>query len=361
MSNPYRGLPATNFWSQAVALAPLGGLDPVIATKFTITAADKVSTMGSCFAQHISRHLERTGLTYFVTEDAPAELTRAEADQRNFRVFSARFGNVYTVRQARQLFDRAFGSFEPADDVWGLDGSYVDAFRPQIEPQGFASIEQMRLSRSEHLAAVRSLFIDSDVVVFTLGLTESWESTIDGAIYPVAPGVHGGDFSSEHYRFVNFSAAEVTADLRHFVEQIRFANPAVRVLLTVSPVPLIATYAQRHVLVSNTVSKATLRVAAAAVTDEYDFVEYFPSYEIIAGSAFGAQYFEPDLRQVSALGVAHVMRIFAKHMIASGSGAVAALPAEHDWPLSALTAAVVCDEEAIEAALNAAGLTVPRP
>ncbi len=39
-----------------------------------------------------------------------------------------------------------------------------------------------------HLAAVRRMFEESHLFIFTVGLTEIWESTVDGAVFPVAPG-----------------------------------------------------------------------------------------------------------------------------------------------------------------------------
>jgi len=264
---------------------------------------------------------------------------------------------VYTVRQAVQLFDRAFDAFVPAAVTWRHDGRFVDPFRPRIEPGGFATPGALLADREVHLDAVRRMFVETDVLVFTLGLTEGWESTVDGAVVPLAPGVHGGDLRDGTFRFVNFTVAEVADDLEAFVARVRSVNPSCRIVLTVSPVPLVATYEDRHVLVSNTVSKATLRVAADQVSRAHDFVEYFPSYEIIAGSAAGAGYFEPDLRSVSERGVGHVMRVFAEHLL-EGSAIVAERPlAEQLWVQPPAPGPIVCDEETIETAMRAAGLT----
>ena len=108
---------------------------------------------------------------------------------------------------------------------------------------------------------------------------------------------------------------------------MRSVNPRLRVLLTVSPVPLIATYEDRHVLVSTTLSKAVLRVAADAAQRRFDFVDYFPSFELIAASSAGGQYLEPDLREVRDVGVAHVMRCFSRHYVEGGPA-----PTEVDTP-----------------------------
>jgi hypothetical protein len=51
------------------------------------------------------------------------------------------------------------------------------------------------------------MFETLDVLVFTFGLTESWRNRADGAIFPLAPGVAGGEFHGDRYEFVNFSAA----------------------------------------------------------------------------------------------------------------------------------------------------------
>ena len=62
---------------------------------------------------------------------------------------------------------------------------------------------------------------------------------------------------------------------KSLVPDLKRLNPGVRVLLTVSPVPLIATYEPRHVLVSTTYSKSVLRVAAEQVMRRHDWVDFY--------------------------------------------------------------------------------------
>ena len=83
------------------------------------------------------------------------------------------------------------------------------------------------------------------------------------------------------YAFVNFTVPETVEDLTGFLASLRSVNSKAKVILTVSPVPLVATYEDRHVLVSTTTSKAVLRVAATEVSSAHAWVDYFPSYEII--------------------------------------------------------------------------------
>jgi hypothetical protein len=268
MTNPYKGLNDYCFWSRSMTTPPPGQIDPATRNA-SILPSHNVATMGSCFAQHLAKYIRTSGLNYYVSESSPLGMSELEATQKNYGVFSARYGNVYTVRQAVQLFDRAFEEFSPVDGVWEKNGRFVDAFRPQIEPEGYGSVEDVKRDVVSHLNCVRDVFTKADWFIFTLGLTEAWRSRQDGAIYPTAPGVAGGEFDSSRYEFVNFTCDEIQADLCLLIEKIQGVNPDVQILLTVSPVPLIATYENRHVWVSTTYSKAALRVAADVAERRY--------------------------------------------------------------------------------------------
>lgn len=313
--NPYAGLPASAFWRRAISQVSPEEVDPVTDVPFQISRGDWVATAGSCFAQHISRTLMREGFKYLVTEGRPMS---AGAIDEGFGVFPARFGNVYTPRQLLQLFERAYGRFAPVDSVWiRADGALVDPFRPRIQEQGFGSLEALLADRGAHLMQVREMFEKCDIFIFTLGLTEGWVSRIDGAVFPLASGVAGAGVDPEAYRFENFSVDEMVADFTEFVDQMRAVNPKCKIILTLSPVPLIATYEERHVLVSTVYSKSALRVVAEMVRAARRDVAYFPSYEIITGSYAHSRYFAEDLREVTAEGVARVMAIFKKHYLAT--------------------------------------------
>jgi hypothetical protein len=348
LMHPYQGLPDHNFWRKAVSEVESFRLDPVTHPKFQIAPSDRVSTAGSCFAQHISRHLRKTGFAYFVPESG-SHLPPHEQQALQYGTFSARYGNIYTVRQLRQLFDEAFGRRSPAVPAWlREDQRLADPLRPNIQPDGFSSLEALQNSRQTHLSHVCSVFLESDVLIFTLGLTETWRHRPSGEVYPLAPGVSAGDYDPALYEFVNFSLKETQLDLLSFLSDLQQLNPRIRVLLTVSPVPLIATYEPRHVLVSNTLSKSVLRVAAQAATDAFPWVDYFPSYELFAGAHHQGRYFQGDLREAAPTGVAHAMRLFASHYLKANASFSAPAGAPSGPPASgAALPEIVCDEESV--------------
>lgn len=311
--HPYRSMPDTAFWRRSVA-ASAPWADPIAGPFLQLSRDDKVATAGSCFAQHIARHLAASGFHYLVTETAHPIIPAEAAKAAGYGLYTARYGNIYTTLQLLQLFDRAYGRFKPAEAPWRTAGGGIsDPFRPTILPGGFSSEAELIADRVHHFAKVREAFETLDVFVFTLGLTEGWVSTIDGAAFPLCPGVAGGTFDPAAHRFRNLRATEVRGQLQDFVERLRSVNPRARVMLTVSPVPLAATASSQHVLPATIYSKSALRVAAQEVCEEVADVFYFPSYEIITGPQARGRFYAEDLREVTEEGVSHVMSVFLRH------------------------------------------------
>jgi hypothetical protein len=345
--HPYRRLPDHCFWDRSVAGIPGEEVDPVLGAKFTIAPADRIMTAGSCFAQQIAGRLGSLGLTPYVTEDAHPILPDRLARAYGYGLYTARYGNIYTARQLLQLLRRAYGRFQPEEDAWTApSGTVIDPFRPRVQPGGFPTMAEFRADRARHFAAVRRAVETAEILVYTLGLTETWVADADGAVFPLCPGVAGGEFDPAKHRFVNPGVAEVTEDLRQAIRFMRERNPAIGVVLTVSPVPLVATAEDRSVLVSTTLSKAVLRLAAESVAGGDDRIAYFPAYEIVAGPHARGRYLADDLRSVTPGGVDHVMHLFFRHYGPRDAGpaaepSAAALYAER----MEAAARAICDEE----------------
>jgi GSCFA family protein len=208
-----------------------------------------------------------------------------------------------------QLLRRCLRSFAPEEDRWVTPDAVLDPFRPGLRYPASTEREFEVLS-ARHLERTREGFEAADVFVFTLGLTEAWVSTRDGAVFPACPGTVAGHFDSARHRFVNFSASDVLSDLSAFLTEVKGVNPRLRTILTVSPVPLVATATGRHVLVATSYSKSVLRAAAGEIATKFPEVTYFPAYEIVTGPQAHPNSFEADRRTVSASAIREVMRAF---------------------------------------------------
>ncbi len=310
---PYDGIADYQNWKKAVTLVDNGRIDPHAGIRFKVDRDTKFVSAGSCFAQRIAESLQDYGFNYLVVEPGPPWLSRDQKLDYSYGLYSARYGNIYTTLQLLQLAQRATGEFVPADDYWTSPEGVVDPFRPSIQPGGFSTVEELQADRQQHLASVLTMLRELDVFVFTLGLTETWCSAIDGAAFPTCPGKRFGEFDPQRYAFRNLSLEENVAYFERFLAMLNELNPDARVLLTVSPVPLAATMEDNHILQSTTYSKAVLRVLAEEMRQRHQNVEYFASYEIATATYNTQRYFQEDKRNVTPGAVDHVMRSFFRN------------------------------------------------
>jgi len=317
-ASPYSNLPPESFWKTGVSQQRPKFIEGLYKKRFAISPTDPIATAGSCFAQHIAKHLRSHSYTVIDVEPAPPGVSAETAIKWGYGIYSARYGNIYVVRQLLQLAREAFGEFTPTNAIWEKDGRFYDALRPSVEPRGLESAEAVALHRHAHLRHVAKIFKRAKVLIFTLGLTESWIHQEAGTVYPTAPGTIAGSYDSTIYAFKNFTHSEILDDfltLRSFLQE---RNPELKFLLTVSPVPLTATASGHHVLAATTYSKSVLRAVAGELYERFDDVDYFPSYELITSPLSRGKFYEPNLRSVTSEGVEAVMRAFFRSHEAPG-------------------------------------------
>lgn len=348
---PYSDLPRHAFW-RLCREDPGFCLAEIYRPGFRLAPGTRVATAGSCFAQHIGRYVRSSRLRFIDAEPAPRGMSAETAARFGFGLFSARYGNIYTARQLRQLVEDALSGTVHDSAIWMRKGRYFDGLRPGVEPEGLASAAEVRAHRIEHLARVRQVFEQAQVFIFTLGLTEAWVDRAHGVVFPTAPGVVAGQFDPGLHAFANFGVAETVADLAAVLARLRAINPALKVILTVSPVPLTATASGEHVLTATTYSKSVLRAVAGEMAALDPLVDYFPAYEIITGAPFAGRYYEDNLRHVTRDGVDAAMTVFftAHDGLAEGRpGAAPAHPPAACPADSPEDCGEVCEEAMLEA------------
>ncbi len=347
--HPYKTLSENHFWSKSIASRSLDQIpfDPNPRFQFAL-ATDKFATAGSCFAQHFGRELVARGGQLLMTETRHP-LIDAGADH-GYGLFSARYGNLYNTTQLRELFEQACGVRPPIFEfVRRKDGRWVDMLRPRAAPDGFSSEEDCRADREYHLTQVRKLMQQCTVFVFTLGLTEAWVNRERGHTYGLCPGVAAGEFDARVHEFKNLSFADCRRDLVAALQLLSQENTAAKVLLTVSPVMLVATYEARGVLQSSIASKSVLRAVADECVRTLPQVDYFPSYEIVTGPPSRGRFFDEAGRDVTAEGVNLVMDTFFRTRVL-GDPALAAPATGNapDWRSAIATVSAAleadCDE-----------------
>ena len=318
MSHPYQGFAQKCFWEHAVSIRAWPDIFKDEEPKFKIAPTEVICTGGSCFAQRISEFIQSCKFKFGQFEPPHPLLCKDDAINLGYGQFSARYGNLYTARQLRQLIDESFGVIPQRNCFGGhRDGGVIDLLRPAINRHHrFECAAEAEADRSFHLSRVRALFLETDVYIFTLGLTESWIDS-DGNAYGVHPAVVMKAEEPFTVEKINFDYIETYNDLAHTISFLRSINPKIKFILTVSPVGLAATHQSRHILLSTSYSKSVLRAVAGRIFDILPFVDYFPSYELFSLAQSFGQFLASDLRDVSPRGILVTMQLFVKMFFAN--------------------------------------------
>jgi GSCFA family len=149
--------------------------------------------------------------------------------------------------------------------------------------------------------------------VLTLGLCEAWFDTKSEAYLDVAPPrpVAPADRGRFELRFVDYETNLRALEEIHGIIHRCKGDDQFELILTVSPIPLHATFMNSDVIVANAEAKAVLRAVAGEAARRFSAVTYFPAYEIAVNSEPAATWMPDGL---------HVQRSMANHIVATFLG-----------------------------------------
>lgn len=255
-----------------------------------------IASIGSCFASRVKVHLQRSDFNYVVTSDHPAA-----------RPTSAAWGDVFNTFCMRQEIERTLRSFDPAVAAWRSGGRLLSPYRKGVE---WSDESEMRAERDRHVRDAHDALKEAEVLVITLGLTEIWYSDDDGAVFYQVPPEDV--FEPARHAFRNSSVDENLHNLG-LIRMLLKAFGEPRIIVTVSPVPLRATFEDRNVVVASSFSKSKLVAAAQRFAYAHDDVHYFPSYELV--TALIPRPFKGDNRHVTPETEAAVMDLFERSFV----------------------------------------------
>jgi hypothetical protein len=212
-------------------------------------ADDQVVTVGSCFARELRTYLTEGGFA-----------------SGNFWVPEG-LNNTYAILDFVSWVvtgEETAGGFR----YDRLESGEIAEWKPEQE-------------RAEYEDAVAN----AGAFVFTFGLAEVWEDKETGGVF--WRGVPESIFDSDRHIFRLTSVEENEANILRTIELVRTINKTAPIVLTLSPVPLGATFRGISCMTADAVSKSTLRVALDRVmSTEPAGVFYWPSFEVVrwAGS-----------------------------------------------------------------------------
>ncbi len=270
---------------------------------FTCSRDDSIFAIGSCFARNVEERLETAGANVLSKNIQVSDLGQK----------SARVGGMFnkynpiTILQ-ELLWTAGEQEFPEAGFLPAKEGNYYDAHLKKNS--GNATIEALKRRRSDIKDYFSQVF-DADLVIITLGLTEAWYDNLAAYYINDAPHpqlIH----TSDRFSFEILSYESCLSALRQISEVLgRYGKPNAKLVVTVSPVPLNATFTEQDIIVANMNSKCTLRAAAGSFCSARSGVDYFPSFEAAMVSD-PTLVWEEDRRHVSDFMVGQIIQAFLK-------------------------------------------------
>ena len=273
-----------------------------------------ISSAGSCFAFEIAKVLQEQDFNYVISERANTVedgiIVDGFSPEDKYVKFSANYGILFNTPSLLQLAQKAFSlkKFQPYL-IELPNNLLMDPYRENVF---FKNRSSYINDYSKHIAAIKNTLLESEVFVFTAGLNECW-ALEDGTVLSRNPR-NGFHHMIQHK---TLTAQENVDNMSNFFMEVKKRNPKFKMVLTLSPIPLLATgrAETHHIIEANTHSKAVLRVAVEEVVNKFEDVYYLPSYELVTECMPNAWL--DDHRHVTEETVSRVVEMFKEMFMKS--------------------------------------------
>ena len=147
------------------------------------------------------------------------------------------------------------------------------------EDHNTATIESMLgvESRPRYIKAIT----DSDIIVFTMGVSPTFFHRESGQ-HILPKGTNDALALIRNHDFRTTTVAENVANLRAIRSILHNANSSAHIILSVSPIPLTATFEMESAIVADCVSKCIMRASVhELMTEQFPNLSYWPSFEVV--------------------------------------------------------------------------------
>jgi tetratricopeptide (TPR) repeat protein len=267
---------------------------------FTFSKADRIMTIGSCFAREMEHRLDSLGF------DLPMKKVVLPAEERATKTLNDLLSK-YTVESMENELAWVSGQTPPPPEKLFLqvgEGLWHD-------PQLVSNVHPASLERViERRAMVSDAFAqlpECRIVIITLGLAEAWYDHETSLYLNTAPPQPATNSQPKRFSLDVLDYDDIFSSLERIYAILqRAGHPDFKVLITVSPVPFKATFSGQDAITANTYSKAVQRAACQAFVARHENVDYFPSFEIVTMSHREFVY-ERDNIHVSNSTVAYIV------------------------------------------------------
>ena len=270
---------------------------------FQIAPDAQVFAIGSCFARNIETELLKLGVQV-TSADPKSEVMEIRT---NLQLGLLNKYNPASIHQ--ELAWAADHTPFPEQGFVDSQGKYSDPYLRQQTPGG--DLGQMQ-ARREALKQYFAQAFKADLVIVTLGLTETWYDRHTKLALTEVPSPRLLKDHPDRFGFKQLFFADCITLLKSICALLRtYGKPDLKMVFTLSPVALQRTFTGQDVIVANLMSKSTLRSAVGELTAKMVGVDYFPSYEAVSLSDPLVAW-QGDRRNVTEWIVASIMGEFTR-------------------------------------------------
>ncbi|GLQ33841.1 hypothetical protein GCM10007939_01240 [Amylibacter marinus] len=275
---------------------------PVPKASFQFDETSSIFALGSCFARNIENTLSELGM----------DVLSRNFDFGPIGAHMTHQGNLFNKYSIHSILNELTWALEPETHPGealiyrGEDGAYFDLQLGMGRLE--YSLDEIRAFRAHYTASIAQI-IHADVIILTLGYVETWYDKELGHYLNIAPPAQLIKRYPDRFSFHVQSYDQTLEALQDiYALLLRHRVKPLRILTTVSPVPLLNTFRDMDVLSANSYSKSVQRAALEQFTQTSAGVDYFPSYETVTMSDPNLAWARDDYRHVSPYLVVHIMR-----------------------------------------------------
>jgi hypothetical protein len=251
----------------------------VVKSNDEIAHQNKLLSMGSCFSENIGERLLDYKFSVIVNP------------------YGILFNPIAIAQSLRQIID--YRKFSESDIFY-----YNQRWQSFFHHGRFANVDKKTCLNDINtgIKQTHQHIQNLDYLMLTLGTANVFVHKKSNQIVANCHKVPSSEFERKR-----LAINEITADFEPIFNQLKTINPNLKIIFTVSPV--------RHIrdgLVENQRSKATLLLAVDELVKEYDFVSYFPAYELVLDDLRDYRFFKDDMIHPSKLAIDYVWDYFKK-------------------------------------------------
>jgi len=271
---------------------------PTYRAPITLTHADRLLLIGSCFTEHIGARLETGKFTTLVNPNGivynPVSIARTLSFLLWERPDSSGLIRPNHERINPELSGRSHNSLFEHNGLWH-SWEYHGVFS---KPDRQATEDGIRLAQQQAAGFLQK----TDYLLLTLGTAEIFSLRETGRVVANCHKTPAGWFEQRR-----LTVSETVQALSDVLSQIKAQFPEIRVILTVSPV--------RHLrsgFVENQRSKAVLTLACAELCEQFDYLHYFPAYELLLDDLRDYRFYTADMIHPNEQAVDYVWQYFSE-------------------------------------------------